>query len=111
MIKKIKSIIIGFETSHNKLNTRVVKFCGSMPLLIKINGFLDTFLDKVEERLGIDKPSNKEPGYLKGYNHFDEPIEINPATGLPMAGRGIGGVDVSGNPYGVDIQSNHDHFQ
>jgi hypothetical protein len=30
-----------------------------------------------------------------------ESIAINPASGLPMVG-GEGGVDVSGNPYGVD---------
>lgn len=28
--------------------------------------------------------------------------ETNPATGLPMAGPGMGGVDVAGNPYGSD---------
>ena len=32
---------------------------------------------------------------------------INPATGLPMTDGGIGGVDVGGNPYGVDIHSLH----
>lgn len=30
-------------------------------------------------------------------------IEINPATGLPMIGEGIGGVDVAGNPWGTDF--------
>lgn len=28
--------------------------------------------------------------------------EINPGTGLPMVGD-IGGVDVGGNPYGLDL--------
>lgn len=28
--------------------------------------------------------------------------EVNPATGLPMVG-GCGGVDVGGNPYGVNL--------
>ncbi|MCF8175215.1 MAG: hypothetical protein K9K30_08250 [Burkholderiaceae bacterium] len=27
---------------------------------------------------------------------------INPASGLPMIGDGIGGVDVAGNPWGCD---------
>ena len=36
-----------------------------------------------------------------------EPVEINPATGLPMTG-GIGGVDVGGNPYGTDLHRSHD---
>jgi len=31
--------------------------------------------------------------------------EINPATCLPMIGSGIGGFDVAGNPYGVDLNS------
>lgn len=30
---------------------------------------------------------------------------INPATGLPMLGDSIGGVDVGGSPYGTDIHS------
>lgn len=35
---------------------------------------------------------------------------INPATGLLMTG-GIGGIDIAGNPYGVDVgQTNHDMF-
>jgi hypothetical protein len=28
--------------------------------------------------------------------------DINPATGLPMVG-GCGGIDVNGNPYGLDL--------
>lgn len=36
-----------------------------------------------------------------------EPVEINPATGLPMTG-GIGSVDVGGNPYGTDLHRSHD---
>ena len=36
-----------------------------------------------------------------------EPVEINPATGLPMAG-GIGSVDVGGNPYGTDLHRAYD---
>lgn len=34
--------------------------------------------------------------------------EINPATGLPMLGD-IGGVDVMGNPYGIDLNQSADH--
>lgn len=37
---------------------------------------------------------------LKSDNLFDESI-INPASGLPMVG-GISGLDLEGNPYGVD---------
>ena len=36
-----------------------------------------------------------------------EPVDINPATGLPMTG-GIGGVDVGGNPYGTDLHRPHE---
>ncbi len=36
-----------------------------------------------------------------------EPPLINPATGQPMMG-GIGGVDMSGNPYGVDLDDGDD---
>lgn len=45
---------------------------------------------------------------------FTEPTQINPATGLPMTGPGIGGVDVGGNPYGTDLhrwQDDHHHHQ
>ena len=34
---------------------------------------------------------------------------INPATGLPMIGDGIGGVDIAGNPFGMGCNS-HDAF-
>lgn len=33
-----------------------------------------------------------------------EPLEINPATSLPMI-EGICGLDVAGNPYGTDLGS------
>ncbi len=47
----------------------------------------------------------------------DEGVSINPATGIPMAGPGIGGVDVGGNPFGQNldrwddqhVHHRHDH--
>ncbi len=30
---------------------------------------------------------------------------INPSTGLPMLDDGIGGVDVGGSPFGMDVHS------
>jgi len=33
------------------------------------------------------------------------PPVFNPATGLPMLGDSIGGVDVGGSPYGTDIHN------
>ena len=30
---------------------------------------------------------------------------VNPATGLPMMDSGMGGVDVGGSPFGMDIHS------
>lgn len=43
---------------------------------------------------GLDQVDN-------GVSHdlFEDESDINPATGLPM----MGGVDVEGNPYGVDL--------
>lgn len=38
---------------------------------------------------------------------FSGITDINPATGLPMVGGGIGGVDAGGSPYGIDV---HDTF-
>jgi hypothetical protein len=35
-----------------------------------------------------------------GIDHSIGCNEINPASGLPMVGDDIGGVDVCGNPYG-----------
>jgi hypothetical protein len=29
--------------------------------------------------------------------------EINPATGLPMIGDGMSGVDIGGSPFGTDM--------
>ncbi len=34
--------------------------------------------------------------------------DINPATGLPLL-CDIGGLDVAGNPYGVDLHQSGDH--
>ena len=36
------------------------------------------------------------------------PMDINPATGLPMVGD-YTGVDVCGNPYGMDLNQSGDH--
>ena len=30
---------------------------------------------------------------------------INPSTGLPMVESGMGGVDVGGSPFGMDVHS------
>lgn len=36
---------------------------------------------------------------------------INPSTGLPMMDGGMGGVDVGGSPFGMDVHgSTHDSF-
>lgn len=42
---------------------------------------------------------------------IDNVAVINPASGLPMTG-GVGGIDVAGNPYGVDASLiHHDLFE
>ena len=41
-------------------------------------------------------------------SRYDDHIQINPATGLPMTGPGTGGVDVQGNPFGTDLHRGHD---
>ena len=33
----------------------------------------------------------------------DKGVSINPATGLPMTGPGLGGIDVGGNPFGQNL--------
>lgn len=38
----------------------------------------------------------------------DETCTTNPATGLPMV-SGWGGVDVGGNPYGMNLHDNWTH--
>lgn len=39
----------------------------------------------------------------------DDGPRINPATGLPMITPGIGGVDVGGNPFGLNLDRRDDH--
>lgn len=39
----------------------------------------------------------------------DEGPRVNPATGLPMITPGICGVDVGGNPFGVNLDRRDDH--
>lgn len=48
--------------------------------------------------------------YLFGCGAVDEPTvevpsapAVNPATGLPMLGDCLGGIDVGGNPWGLDL--------
>jgi hypothetical protein len=41
--------------------------------------------------------------------YSDEGVSINPATGLPMNGPGLIGVDVGGNPFGQDLNRWDDH--
>jgi hypothetical protein len=37
---------------------------------------------------------------------MDAPMTvINPSTGLPMMDSGMGGVDVGGSPFGMDLHS------
>lgn len=44
-------------------------------------------------------------------DHDSNPQDlINPATGLPMTGDCYGGVDVGGNPYGFDNNSQSDSW-
>lgn len=45
-----------------------------------------------------DDSANTDPSSI---GQDDAYCTINPATGLPMVG-GCGGVDVAGNPFGVD---------
>ena len=35
---------------------------------------------------------------------------INPATSLPMLGDGMGGVDIGGSPFGLDIHASPTDF-
>ncbi|MGK6325433.1 hypothetical protein ACMGDM_20380 [Sphingomonas sp. DT-51] len=42
------------------------------------------------------------------HHHSDDHTRINPATGLPMMGNNIGGVDVGGSPFGTDSHRWHD---
>ena len=37
---------------------------------------------------------------------LDTPLTvINPSTGLPMVDSGLGGVDVGGSPFGMDVHN------
>jgi hypothetical protein len=46
--------------------------------------------------------------WLFGGDMAPASMDINPATGLPMLGD-IGGLDVGGNSYGVDLHQPGDH--
>lgn len=87
--------------------------------------FVSSFFKKLKEKIGFRIMTEKEYElFLKekrksrfNSNMFNHSIisstidgtniesdSINPATGLPMSG----GVDVGGNPYGVDLNSSFD---
>jgi hypothetical protein len=52
--------------------------------------------------LGGDVSTDSHNTHLTAATHG---AEVNPATGLPMV-DGCSGVDVGGNPYGMDWQKN-----
>lgn len=45
---------------------------------------------------------------LSNSERISAALSINPATGLPMTGVGIEGLDVGGNPFGIDLTSDDD---
>lgn len=59
----------------------------------------DRFDDPVDERSTISD----------GWQHLPDAMPCcNPATGLPMCGDGPGGMDIAGNPYGMDCSHDID---
>jgi hypothetical protein len=74
-----------------------------------IDDTLDAF--EVGEPRRIDRVADSSHIHDLG---ADMGCAINPATGLPMIGGDCSGIDVMGNPYGVDLDdsafSNHDVF-
>lgn len=66
----------------------------------------DPFQEAEQLELAEQIEHMEEPDFLAS-NSFDETV-FNPATGLLMAG-GMGGLDLDGNPFGVDLHSD-DHF-
>lgn len=67
--------------------------------IIEIIKKLLVFEDMVGE--GTSVPESIEPGL---YEDLFENDSHNPVNGLPM----VGGVDVLGNPYGMDSGFDHD---
>jgi len=47
---------------------------------------------------------SSDAGRVQGIDDMTVTV-INPATGLPMLGDSIGGVDVGGSPFGMDLHS------
>lgn len=64
------------------------------------------WLDKIFGWFNFGSPDDSGSDSIPGLQ--DETCTINPASGLPMAG-GCGGVDVAGNPYGMNMQDSGSH--
>lgn len=48
-----------------------------------------------------------ESSSMSDHAMSDDDFMVNPANGLPMVG-GMGGMDIEGNPFGIDFS--HDHI-
>ncbi|MDY0208362.1 MAG: hypothetical protein RBR82_17330 [Pseudomonas sp.] len=65
------------------------------------SGLDDSFVSSPGDAFSSDVD---DPFFSSSGDDFSSGIsQINPATGLPMVGDSIGGIDVGGNPYGTDI--------
>ena len=64
------------------------------------------WLDKIFSWFSFGSPDDSGCNSVPGLQ--DETCTINPASGLPMVG-GCGGVDVVGNPYGINMQESWSH--
>ncbi len=66
---------------------------------------LSLFFKNLKDKVGFRvMTENEYQEFLKKKGHlgvFDSDTEINPATGLLVSG----GVDVCGNPYGIDLNN------
>ena len=60
------------------------------------------WLDRIFGWFSFGSPDDSASGSVTGWQ--DDACTINPASGLPMVG-GCGGLDVAGNPYGMNQDS------
>ena len=73
--------------------------------------FLSEVFDFMFAPAGTFDSDSGEADTSSDNNFVDhESTMVNPANGMPMidGSGGIGGIDVLGNPYGVDLHSHHE---
>jgi hypothetical protein len=99
-------LVVGFIIFESSFFSRKKNEDSDDPLISSSDEVLSSSIDDpfISSSDEIFSSSIDDPFISSSSIELDSGVsQINPATGLPMVGDSIGGIDVGGNPYGIDI--------